>query len=71
MDQAVIITGHLGVVGYYCSHYLAKKGYKIIGIDNDTRSTLFNLPRMAGETRAKKEREIMVTESYDIDITNK
>lgn len=71
MNQAVIITGHLGVVGYYCSHYLARNGYKIIGIDNDTRSTLFNLPRITGETREKKEKEIMVTESYDIDITSK
>ena len=39
--MSIIITGSLGLIGGELSRYLSEKGHKVIGIDNDTRSFLF------------------------------
>ena len=36
-----LITGSCGLVGSEASLYFAKKGFKILGIDNNTRKFFF------------------------------
>ena len=36
-----LITGSCGLVGSEASIYFAKKGFKILGIDNNTRKFFF------------------------------
>ena len=37
----IIVTGSAGLIGSQAVTYFAKKGYKIIGIDNDSRKYFF------------------------------
>ena|SRR3990167_6043522 len=39
--KTVIITGSGGLIGSYASRFFVEKGFRVVGIDNDTRSVLF------------------------------
>ena len=39
--NVALITGSCGLVGSEASIYFAKKGFKILGIDNNTRKFFF------------------------------
>jgi CDP-paratose 2-epimerase len=41
MSKTIIITGSAGLIGSEASRFFAKKGYDIVGIDNDMRATFF------------------------------
>ncbi len=42
-NDIVLITGSLGLIGFESVNLFLKKGYRVIGIDNNQRSKLFNI----------------------------
>ena len=66
-----LITGSSGLVGSETATFLIKKGFEVIGIDNNERRKLFGKD---GDTIRIKNRLIQSSKSYkhlDIDISNK
>ena len=66
-----LITGSSGLVGSETATFLLKKGFDVVGIDNNERKKLFGND---GDTSKIKKRLIQSFKSYkhlDIDITNK
>ena len=46
--KKVLITGSGGLIGSECVRMLAKKGWSVVGVDNDMRQQFFGA---AGTTR--------------------
>ena len=66
-----LISGSSGLVGSETATFLIKKGFEVIGVDNNERYKLFGKD---GDTIRIKNRLIQSSKSYkhlDIDITNK
>jgi CDP-paratose 2-epimerase len=68
--KIAIITGSAGLIGSQASDFFHKKGYKIIGVDNDMRSYFF------GESASTKKSSDSLSvnldnyDHYNIDIRN-
>lgn len=54
MANKVIITGSFGLIGFETVNFFLKKGYKVIGLDNNIRSKLFSI-----KTNYEKKREYL------------
>lgn len=68
--KIVLITGSSGLVGSTASAFFIKKGYNVVGIDNDYRSVLF------GKTASTKKQKNELSKykkynHYSVDIRNK
>jgi CDP-paratose 2-epimerase len=64
-----IITGSAGLIGSEASRYFAKKGLKVVGIDNDMRSVFFGQEASTDWQRKKLETELGDKyEHHSIDI---
>ena len=37
----ILITGSAGLIGSECSEFFVKKGFKVLGLDNDSRKKFF------------------------------
>ena len=69
---AILVTGYLGLVGSYCCKYFANLNYDIYGLDNDNRSVFFSdLSPLSPSDRESKNASLCITESFDIDISDK
>ena len=68
--SVAIITGSCGLVGSEACIFLAKKGFKIVGIDNNLRKRFFGKEGSTIWVRKKLKIEINKYEHYNIDIRN-
>lgn len=66
--KIAIITGSAGLIGSQCVSFFSKKGFKIIGIDNDMRSYFFGLEASTKKSKQSLLQSINEYEDYDIDI---
>lgn len=68
MAKKVLITGSGGLVGSESVHFFARRGYDVVGIDNDMRAYYFG---KEGSTRSNIEALVKVYKNYkhhDVDI---
>ena len=66
----ILITGASGLIGSECSEFFLDRGFKIIGIDNNSRKKFFG--RNGSITKRKK--QLLTNKNYlhfDLDIRNK
>ena len=68
--SVAIITGSCGLVGSEACIFLAKKGFKIVGIDNNLRKRFFGKEGSTIWVKKKLKIEINKYEHYNIDIRN-
>ena len=61
--KTILITGSNGLIGSECVYFFLKKGYKVIGIDNNLRCYFFNL-----EPKISIENEYYT--HFNVDIRN-
>ena len=66
----VLITGSCGLVGSESSVFFAKKGFEIIGIDNNSRKSFFGKDGDISWVKNKLKRNIKNYKHFDLDITN-
>jgi UDP-glucose 4-epimerase len=66
----VLITGSCGLVGSESSVFFAKKGFEIIGIDNNSRKSFFGKDGDISWVKNKLKRNIKNYKHNDLDITN-
>jgi len=65
-----LITGSCGLVGSESSIFFANKGFKIIGIDNNTRKFFFGKDGDISWIKKKLKKKIKNYTHFDIDIRN-
>ena len=66
----VIITGSSGLVGSETSVFFGNKNFKVLGIDNDSRSYFFGKSASTKKMTKNLENNIKNFKSYNIDIRN-
>ena len=66
----VLITGSCGLVGSESSFYFSKKGYNILGIDNNARKTFFGKEGDITWEKNKLKKNIKNYHHFNIDIRN-
>lgn len=66
--KAVLITGSAGLIGSEAARFFARKGFKIIGIDNDSRKYFFGSQASTLWNKKKLEKEIKNYTHYNVDI---
>lgn len=66
--KSVLITGVGGLIGSESALFFSKKGFNIIGIDNDMRSYFFGENASTKWNCERLKREINLFEQYDVDI---
>lgn len=66
----VLITGSDGLVGSECVRFFSTKGFKIIGIDNNSRKKFFGDDASVLWNRKSLKNDIRNYEHFSIDITN-
>ncbi len=67
----VLITGSAGLIGSQSVRFFSKKGFKIIGIDNDMRRVFFGEEASTEWSRKKLESEVDNYVHYNEDIRDK
>ena len=72
-NQAVkyfLITGSAGLIGSECSEFFIKKGFKVLGLDNNSRKKFFGV---SGSVDVRKDQlnEMNDYLHFDVDIRNK
>jgi CDP-paratose 2-epimerase len=68
--KIAIVTGSAGLIGSQACDFFNKKGYKIIGIDNDMRSYFFGEESSTKYSLESIKSKIKDYEHYSIDIRN-
>ena len=68
--NVALITGSCGLVGSEASIYFAKKGFKILGIDNNTRKFFFGKDGDISWIKKKLKNQLNTYEHLNIDIRN-
>jgi CDP-paratose 2-epimerase len=63
-----LITGVGGLIGSEAARFFHKKGFTIIGIDNDLRKYFFGETSSTKPNLARLKEEIKNLENYDVDI---
>jgi CDP-paratose 2-epimerase len=66
----VLITGSCGLVGSESSLYFSKKGYKILGLDNNARKSFFGKEGDISWMRNKLKKNIKNYQHFNVDIRN-
>lgn len=66
----VLITGSCGLVGSESSLYFSKKGYKILGLDNNARKSFFGKEGDISWIRNKLKKNIKNYQHFNVDIRN-
>lgn len=69
-QNVVLVTGSAGLIGSETVRFFAKKGFKIIGIDNDSRKYFFGPSASTAWNKQKLIQEIKSYTHYNIDIRN-
>jgi CDP-paratose 2-epimerase len=68
MDKCVLVTGSCGLIGSESVSFFAGKGFKVIGIDNNLRKTLFGPEASVEWNKERLIRDFNSYKHYDIDI---
>ena len=68
--KIALITGSCGLVGSESSAYFSKKGFKIIGIDNNTRKFLFGKDGDISWVKKKLKKNLKNYIHFNVDIRN-
>ena len=68
--KIALITGSCGLVGSESSAYFSKKGFKIIGIDNNTRKFLFGKDGDISWVKKKLKKNLKNYSHFNVDIRN-
>ena len=66
----ILITGASGLIGSECSEFFLDRGFKIIGIDNNSRKKFFG----RNGSITKRKNQLLTNKNYlhfDLDIRNK
>jgi len=66
--KVAIVTGSAGLIGSQACDFFSKKGYKIIGIDNDMRAYFFGESSSTKDSLESLKSKINEYEHYNIDI---
>jgi len=66
--QIALITGSAGLIGSESVRFFSKKGFQIVGIDNDMRKYFFGDEASTKWNKNKLEKEIKNYKHYDVDI---
>lgn len=69
--KTVIITGSAGLVGSESVYFFHKKGYRIIGIDNDFRKYFFGKTASTEWKKKEIKKKLLNYIHYSVDIRNK
>ena len=67
----VLITGSSGLVGSESSIFFHNKNFKVLGIDNDSRSYFFGSSASTKKTAHKLKSNLKSYQHFNIDIRNK
>lgn len=68
--KTVLVTGSAGLIGSQAVRFFAQKGFKVIGIDNDSRKYFFGPLASIAWNKNKLKREIKDYTHFDVDIRN-
>ena len=68
--RIALITGSCGLVGSESAYFFNKKGFKIIGVDNNYRKFFFGKDGDVTWIKSNLKKKIKNYVHYDIDITN-
>ena len=68
--SVVLITGSCGLVGSESSIFFSKKGFQIVGIDNNSRKFFFGKDGDISWVKKKLKKKIKKYVHYNIDIRN-
>lgn len=68
--EVVLITGSAGLIGSESVRFFAKKGYRVVGIDNDMRKAFFGEEASTNWNRQRLEDEIPDYVHLSMDIRN-
>lgn len=71
MKKLALITGSAGLIGSECVRFFSKKGFRIIGIDNNMRKVFFGNDASVEWNKQRLIKEISDYEHYDIDIRDR
>lgn len=71
MKKTVLVTGSAGLIGSEAVRFFSQKGFKIIGIDNDSRKYFFGPSASTSWNKKRLKKEIKDYVHFDIDIRNK
>ena len=66
--QTIVVTGSAGLIGSEASKFFHKKGFRIVGIDNNMRSYFFGENASTEWNKKKLENELHGYSHYSIDI---
>ena len=70
MQKVVLITGSAGLIGSESVRFFSRKGFDIVGIDNDSRSYFFGPSASTNWNRKLLEKKISNYIHFNIDIRN-
>lgn len=70
MKKTVLITGSAGLIGSEAARFFSNKGFKVIGIDNNSRKYFFGPEASTTWNRNKLTKTIKDYTHYNIDIRN-
>ena len=68
--NVALVTGSCGLVGSESSIFFSKKGFKIIGIDNNSRKSFFGKDGDITWVKKKLKKELKSYTHYNSDIRN-
>ena len=66
----ILITGSAGLIGSECSEFFVKKGFKVLGLDNDSRKKFFGTSGSTN-TRRRQLNQMKDYQHFNVDIRNK
>lgn len=58
MKEVIVVTGSGGLVGSEAALYFGKKGYRVVGVDNDNRKYFFGLESSTVDRQSELELEL-------------
>ena len=68
--KIALITGSCGLVGSESTIFFSKKGFKVLGIDNNTRKFFFGKDGDISWIKKKLKKNVKNYEHYNLDIRN-
>lgn len=71
MKRLILVTGSAGLIGSECVRFFSKKGFKVIGIDNNMRKSFFGEDASVEWNKELLLKEISSYTHYDIDIRDR
>lgn len=71
MQKTILVTGSAGLIGSESVRFFHRKGFKVIGIDNDFRKYFFGPSASTAWNRKLLEKNLSNYEHLSIDIRNK